>query len=177
MKRPIKIILMLIAVFLISWFILMPLGRRGLRNWLDSSSFGRISIKLADGSKVYVVRESWGRHTDEISIRHDSDGCRVAEPKTDYIDVEQNGNALVYRVTGSGLLIYSDPPPYKILSPTGRWNSNRPTILPTKQPAWIEMLQHPEQYNVVALHVPLNEMCLVNLFRHENSLRDRPKEP
>src|SRR6185312_6908478 len=97
----------LVTAFLFCWLVFAPLGR----NWLASSSFGKVSIKLADGSKVYVVRESWGRHTDEISIRRDPDGCRASDPTTDYIDVEQNGSVLAYRATRSGLFIYSDPPP------------------------------------------------------------------
>lgn len=177
MRRPVKIVVILVAALLLCWLVLIPLGRRGLRDWFSSSSFGKISIRLSDGSKVYVVRESWGRHTDEISIRRDSDGCRASDPTTDYIDVEQNGNVLVYRVLESGLVVYTDPPPNEIHAPTVPWTSNGPTILATKQPAWIEMVQNPERYNVVAVRVPLNEVCLINFFRHENSLRDRPKEP
>jgi hypothetical protein len=177
MSKPFKIVLITVAALLLCGIVLIPLGSQGFRNWLGSSSFGNASIKLADGSKMYVVRESWGRHTDEISIRRDSDGCRASDPKTDYIDVEQNGNTLVYKVTGNGLVIYTDPPPNEIHEPTVPWASSRPTILATKQPAWIEMVQHPEQYNVVTMRVSLNEICLINLFRHENSLRERPKEP
>jgi hypothetical protein len=71
MKRPAKITVILATALLFCCIALVPLGKRGTRNWLGSSSFGKMPIKLADGSQVYVVRESWGRHTDEVSVRRD----------------------------------------------------------------------------------------------------------
>src|ERR1700738_1998883 len=47
-------------------------------NLSRSSRFGKLSIRLPDGSTAYVIRESWGLHTDQIAVSQNPDGCDPA---------------------------------------------------------------------------------------------------
>jgi hypothetical protein len=93
----------------------------GLNNWLGSSNFGKLAISAGGGSTVYVVRESWGLHSDEISLTRNPDGCVPPNPATDYIDTYGDGQSLVYSSAGDGLILYADSGPVSIHEPTRGW--------------------------------------------------------
>lgn len=142
----------------------------GLRNWFQSSNYGRSVIRLADGTKVYAVRQQWG-HRRQLYWTLDSDGCRPADPDTDYIETNEEVTVLVYRVTKDGLVLFSDLKPFELRQPAHPWSHPRTTVEVAKDPEWHDLVAHPEQFNVSIADIPNEEFCWINLFRKENSLR------
>ncbi len=140
-------------------------------NWLESSNFGQIAITLRDGSKVYVIHESWGLNSNQISLRLHPNGCAPPNPSIDYIDTGQNGNMLIYSITNEGLVVYDEFPTPSIQKPVSPWPPGKITIKVAENPTLGMMLANPEKYGVTILRVPLNETCWVNFFRKANSLR------
>jgi hypothetical protein len=141
---------------------------RGCENWLRSSNYGRTVIKLADGTNVYAVRQAWG-HRRQLYLTLDSDGCRPANPATDYILKNEAATVVVYRVTSTGLTIFSDLKPFEIQQPSRPWTHGRPTVVVAKDPEIGDLVRHAQQYSVSVADIPDDEVCLINLFRTENS--------
>ena len=135
-----------------------------------SSSFGKQTIKLRDGSKVYAVLESWGLNSDRVSLTRDPDTCKTANPETDYIDIEQNGDALIYQVTDKGLVIFADQQS-QFHEPLRPWSQERPSVVIARDPSWGDMYHDPARYHVSRINIPLNQVCLINFFRKASSLR------
>ena len=142
----------------------------GLRNWFLSSNYGRSVIKLADGTKVFAVRQEWG-HRRQLHWTLDPHGCRPANPDTDYIQTNEAATVLVYRVTERGLVLFSDVKPFELQQPAHPWGHPRPTVEVAKDPQWEDLVAHQQQFNVSITDVPNDEFCWINLFRKENSLR------
>jgi len=138
-------------------------GLWALSNKLGASKFGRSTVVLENGAQVYVVRESWGLHSEELSITQNPDGCLPPNPTTDYIDKFGDGHSLVYSIEGNQLILFSDEGPLSIEPPQRQWLDVHVTIKKTR--TWSEMLQNPGPYNVSVVTVPLNEACWKNFFR------------
>lgn len=139
---------------------------KGFSNYLGASNFGKATVTLSDGSKVYVIHEQWGLHEDRIFITQNSDGCLPANPQTDYIDEYGDGRKIVYAVTNDGLDLYEDlhqPPAVTVHVPTNQWDHK---IINVKRGPLSAMAQTPKEYGVIVLNVPLNERCLKNFFRN-----------
>ena len=147
---------------------------KGLGNWFQSSNFGRSVIRLADGTKIYAVRQTWG-HRRQIFLTLDPDGCKTADPNTDYILMNEADTVIVYRVTSNGLILFSDLKPFEIQQPVRSWAKSRPTVVTAYDPEIEDLVQHPQQNNVVVMDVFEDEVCIINLFRIENSLYHNPQ--
>jgi hypothetical protein len=136
-----------------------------MRNWLESSNFGKAVISLENGSKVYVIRESWGLHSDEISVTQNPDGCLPPNPARDYIDTYGDGHSLIYSVSGNELTIYDEAGPTRIHEPDSPWTGVQVTVKALRDPSWTMMHQNPQQFGVIVVDVPLNEVCWKNFLR------------
>jgi hypothetical protein len=143
--------------------VLLAGGVWALFNWWESSSFGRVILSMGDGSKVYVVRESWGLHTDQISVTQNSDCCRPPNPASDYIDTYGDGHKLTYSVSGNELTIYDEAGRVGIHEPSRSWSHVKVVLKKTR--ALGDMLANPRNYGVTILEVPLNEVCWINFIR------------
>lgn len=142
---------------------LLATGAWAISNKLGASDFGEETIMLPNGVKVYVVRESWGLHADEISLTMNPDGCLPPKPATDYIDTYGDGQSLVYSVDEDGLVLYDDEGPGSIHEPSQPWADVKVTIKKTL--AWSDMRRRPQQFGVTVVSVPLNEACWKNFVR------------
>lgn len=159
-----------IFIILLSVVILLAIGilaELGFTNWSLSSSYGKETIVLQNGSKIYVMLEAWGSNSERISITKNSCGCKPANPNTDYID---NFPILVYKITNRGLIIFTEPGYNRIHEPKVEWTSNRPIIIDAIE---TEMFYKPQKYGVTILRMRTNQWCLSNLFRRSSSLRPK----
>jgi hypothetical protein len=93
-----------------------------ISNWLGSSRFGKVAIPIGNGATVYVVHESWGLHSDEISVTLNPDGCVPPNPATDYIDTYGDGHSLVYSPAPNGLVLYTESGSLTIQEPAVPWS-------------------------------------------------------
>jgi hypothetical protein len=158
------------SITLVVILLLWPIFRKGLHNWLHSSNYGRKTIVLPDGNKIYIVRELWG-HREQLYITQDSDGCKPANAMTDYLLPVDAWSTLLYRTNPVGWTIYSDIAPREIQIPTREWTHSKPTVVVARNPGVEDLYKNHEHYGISVMDVPLNEVCLVNLFREKNSLR------
>jgi hypothetical protein len=134
-----------------------------LSNWLDSSNFGKVAINLNNGTRAYVIHESWGLQSNELSITLNSDGCLPPNPATDYIDTYGDGESLIYSVSGDQLILYDDEGPVSMHEPTTPWSGVKVSVQKTR--AWSDMFRNPQEFGVFIVKVPLNEFCWKNFFR------------
>jgi hypothetical protein len=135
----------------------------GFSNWSESSNFGKEEITLANGSKVYVIHEQWGLHSDEISVTRNPDGCTPPNPATDYIDTYGDGETIAYSVTPRGLILYDDfDPTVSMHEPSPPWSDISVSV--KKERYLDDMLRDPNS-GVKVLKVPLNQVCWKNFFR------------
>jgi hypothetical protein len=139
-----------------------------LDNWLYSSRFGRLAIKLENGKRIYVVRESRGLNGDTLSITENSDGCTPANPATDYIEDGPTSDTILYAVTTRGLTLYDDPFQKFIVEPQHLWTDTTVFMSRSKSPYYGDVQAHPSTYGAVLREVPLNEFCFRNFFRRSN---------
>lgn len=142
----------------------------GLRNWFQSSNYGRSVISLSNGTKVYAVRQQ-GRHRRQLSLTLSSDGCKPANPETDYIVTNEAATVLVYRVTNNGLVLFSDVKPFELQQPLHPCADDRQAVEVVTDPELEDLVAHPEQFNVSVTGAQNDEFCWKNFFRRENSLR------
>jgi hypothetical protein len=164
---------LLIAVVILC--VLLAAAAWTLSNWFGSSNFGKAVIPLGDGSRVYVVHESWGLHEDELSVTRNPDGCVPPDPVTDFIDTYGDGSRLIYSFNENGLVLYDDEGPAGMHAPSKPWPNSKITVKKTR--ALADMYVNPKQYGVTVLNVPLNEVCWRNFFRRAGtSLRTRKGE-
>lgn len=120
-----------------------------------------------------MIHESWGLHSDELSVTQNPDGCVPPDPSTDYIDTYGDGTNLVYSAAEDGLVVYDPGDVVGMHEPTKRWSGIRISVKKTL--AWSQMLRNPHEYGVTVLRVPLNEICWKNFFRKAGtSLRNGP---
>ena len=160
-----------LAVLIIaSTLLVLLLVKQGVHNWFGSSSYGKEKILLADGTKVYVVRELWG-HRERLHITQDVDGCKPGDERKDYLGPINTWSFLLYKVQPQGWSIYSDIVPREILSPFQAWSEARPVLVAAKNPGIEDLYRDRYRYGISVMDVPLNEACLINIFRLENSLR------
>lgn len=143
-----------------------------LGNLSESSRFGKIAIRLPDGRTTYVVRESWGLHTDQIAVSQNPDGCVPANAQHDYID--SDAHSLVYSQANGHLILYESAPPYGFHRPVQPWKGDSVSVSTAVDPSWGDLHSEQNKYGVIALEVPLNEFCWSHLFRATSSLRPRP---
>src|SRR5580658_6257968 len=99
----------------------------GLRNWHGSSNYARSTIVLPDGTKVYAVREFLGDRG-RVHLTLDSDGCRTANPETDYIFPNEATTVVVYKVASDGFTVFSDVKPFQVIEPLHPWIHDKPTV-------------------------------------------------
>lgn len=159
--RRSRVILFLVALTCVLLWALW----RGLSNRLDSSNFGKAEITLANGVRVYVIHEQWGRHSsgDEISVTRNPDGCVPPNPATDYIDTYGDGHSIAYSVTPRGLILYDAfNPVVSMQEPTIRWSDISVSVQKTR---YLEDMLRDPNSGVKVLSVPLNELCWKNFFR------------
>ena len=148
----------LTVVALLAW--------RGFASASLSSRFGKMEIRLPDGSRLYAKRESWGLHTQRLSVSQNPDPCVPADPKTDYIN--DDADAIIYSVHGWTVHIYQMPPPFSFSAPES-WRGNRPDFVNADD--WWSLYHQPKQVDAVALDVPLNAFCLSHFWSPVSSLR------
>ena len=160
------VVLVLIALATVGWVALWTFG-----NISESSSFGKASIRLPDGSTAYVIRESWGLHTDQIAVSQNPDGCVPADPQHDYID--SGATSVIYSEANGRFILYETAPPYGIHRPLQAWKGDIVSVSSAVKPSWGDLHSEPEKYGVVVLDVPLNEFCWSHLFRPKTSLRPK----
>ena len=134
-------------------------------NWSLSSSYSRDVIRLADGSKVYVMLEEWALHDKLLFITQNPCGCRPANPDTDYISKSLGYDWLDYKVTDKGLVIFGWDIYWR--EPNIPWTKNKPVFELPKS----DMREHPEAYGITALRRHSGQWCFLNLFRPSSSLR------
>ncbi len=146
---------------------------KGVSNYASSSNFGQMTIRLPNGSQVFVVHEQWGLHSDQLYVTQDSDGCRPPDPRTDFIDRYGDGKTLIYSTAADSLILYEEerqPATIRIQEPTTKWS--RAHVAVRKAP-WSAMRENPDKYHVKVMKVPGNEFCWINFFRDVGtSLRD-----
>jgi hypothetical protein len=140
-----------------------------LGNLSESSRFGTLAIRLPDGSAAYVVRESWGLHTDQIAVSQNPDGCVPADPQHDYID--SDAHTLIFSQADGHLTLYESAPPYGFHRPLQPWRGISVRVSTALDPSWGDLHSDPKKYGVVVLEVPLNEFCWSHLLRPVSSLR------
>jgi hypothetical protein len=138
-------------------------------NWAVSSNFGRVAIAMPDGSKVYAVRESWGPHAERLSFTRNSDTCAPANPATDYIIRNPGKTEVLYSVTPRGLTIFDYFYAPLVEEPITPWSDVN--IKRTVEPKYEDVVDSPRKYGATLASVPLNQVCLINIFRRSNSLR------
>ena len=158
------------TLILVCLLLVFPFAKLGIGNWFASSSYGKKQIVLADGTKVYVIRELWG-HRERLYITRDSDGCKPGDAKTDYLGPVDAWSILLYKVQPDGWSVYSDISPRETVAPTQGWSQAKPTVVVAKDPGIEDLYKDRDRYGISAINVPLNEICLINVFRVENSLR------
>jgi hypothetical protein len=141
-------------------------------NISESSNFGKESIRLPDGSTVYVIRESWGLHTDQIAVSQNPDGCVPADPERDYI--EADAHSVIYAEVNGHFDLYENASPYGFHKPLQPWKGDIVSVRSAVSPSWGDLHSDPNKYGVVVLDVPLNELCWLHLFRPKTSLRPKP---
>lgn len=141
---------------------------RGISNWMYSSNFGRLVIKLQNGKRIYVVRESRGLNGEILSVTENPDGCTPANPATDYIEDGPSDNTILYTVTPRGLTLYDDPFQRFIAEPHASWTDTSVFVSRSKTPYYGDVRANPSTYGAVLREVPLNELCFRNLFRRSN---------
>ena len=161
-RLPIFILVCVVLIF--------PFAKRGIANWFASSSYGQRKIALPDGRKVYVVRELWG-HRERLHITLDSDGCKPGDGNADYLGPVNAWSILLYKVRPDGWSVYSDISPRETVAPSHDWSRAKPTLVVAKNPGIEDLYMDRDRYGISAMDVPLNEVCLINVFRLENSLR------
>lgn len=145
----------------------------GISNWLDSSRFGKVKVTAGNGTPIYLIHESWGLHSDQISITRNPDGCVPPDPVNDYIDTYGDGHTVIYSATADGIVLYTDSGPTELHQPKVPWEGVKVTV--KRSSAWGEMLRNPSAHGVMVVKVPLNEVCWKNFFRRVGtSLRNAP---
>lgn len=138
-------------------------------NTSESSSFGMKVIQMEGGGKVYLVRESWGLHTDEISIRQSPNGCSPANPERDYI--ERDAESIIYSEDNGKLRIFKPEGPFGLRKPQRPWTAEVVQVITATTPSWLDLDRNPKKYGVIVAEVPLNEFCWLHLFSPVSSLR------
>ncbi len=156
----------IIVVFgiLIGLYCLKSLASKAFDNWDHSSSYGQETVKLANGTKIHIIRESWGLHFNQIHLSQRRNcECEPANPGTDYV-LDFNSGELIYKVTSQGLNIYV-PEPSDIHKPLKEWAN----VVSTGE--YNEMAMHPSRYGAIKTRVPHDQWCLINWFRKSSSAR------
>jgi hypothetical protein len=141
------------------------------KNLSESSRFGKRVIRLADGTQLYAIRESWGLHTDQISLRKTPNGCEPADPSQDYID--SDAESLIYSENHGHFVIFQNPKPFGISSPKHAWSGAPVELRSAASPSWRDLDSDPTKYGVTVLRVPLDEFCWSHLFSATSSLRPK----
>jgi hypothetical protein len=172
MQAKSKRLVRVIVIALIAVVITISVAFWTFGNISESSRFGKVSIRLPDGSTAYVIRESWGLHTDQIAVSQNPDGCVPADPQYDYIDTD--ARSLIYSQANGHLTLYENAPPYGFHPPLEPWKGNAVSLVTAVDPSWGDLHSDPQKYGAVVLEVPLNEFCLLHLFRPTTTLRPKP---
>jgi len=144
--------------------------------WLASGQFGKVSIRLRNGSNVYVIREARGLSSEQLFVTRNSDGCTSADPANDYIYENPDRTELLYSITAEGLTIYDDPFNVYIKEPANPWADVKLTMSRSKNPYYRDVRANPEKYGATLTEIPLNETCWRNLFRRSNSATIKGKQ-
>jgi len=144
--------------------------------WLTSGQFGKVSIRLRNGSNVYVIREARGLSSEQLFVTRNSDGCTSADPANDYIYENPDRTELLYSITAEGLTIYDDPFNVYIKEPANPWADIKVTMSRSKNPYYRDVRANPEKYGATLTEIPLNETCWRNLFRRSNSSTIKGKQ-
>lgn len=137
--------------------------------WLASGQFGKVSIRLRNGSNIYVIREARGLSSEQLFVTRNSDGCTSADPANDYIYENPDRTELLYSITAEGLTIYDDPFNVYIKEPANPWADIKVTMSSSKDPYYRDVRANPEKYGATLTEIPLNETCWRNLFRRSKS--------
>ena len=166
-KRLVQVIVLVFVAVVITGSV----GFWSFGNISESSSFGRVSIRLPDGSKAYVIRESWGLHTDQIAVSQNPNGCVPANPQHDYID--SDAHSVIYSESNGRFILFENAPPYEIHKPLQPWKGDTVSVRSALNPSWGDLHSDPKKYGVVVLEVPLNEFCWSHLLRPTTSLRPK----
>lgn len=160
----IRKIFILVFVILLVLYCVKVLACKGIENRLNSSSYGKEVIRIANGTKVYAIRESWGLHFNQFYLSQSNCGCDPANSDTDYI-LNKDSSALLYKVTDQGLNIYVRPVSLDIHKPLKPWAN----VIATGE--YNKMYMDPSRYGITKTTIPDNEWCLINLFRKSSSRR------
>jgi hypothetical protein len=144
--------------------------------WLVSGQFGKVSIRLRNGSNVYVVREARGLSSEQLSVTRNSDGCTSADPAKDYIYENPDRTELLYSITAEGLTIYDDPFNVYIKEPANPWADIKVSMSRSKNPYYRDVRANPEKYGATLIEIPLNETCWWNLFRRSSGNTAKGKQ-
>jgi hypothetical protein len=149
---------------------------KGLTNWFNSSEYSRAVINLPDGTNVFAVQQRW-RHRRQIYLTLDSDGCKPANSKTDYVFPNESVTVVVYRVTSNGITIFSDMRPDQVEQPSVPWPQGNPTVVIATNPEIEDLVRDPQHFGVSVTDISQSEICWLNLFRVANSFDRRVARP
>jgi hypothetical protein len=153
-----------VFVILFGLYCVKVLACKGFENRSMSSSYGKEVIRLANGAKVYAIRESRGLHFNQYYLRQANCGCEPANVETDYI-LHSDYSALLYKVTDQGLNIYVAAESIDIHKPPKAWAN----VIATGE--YNEMYKNPTRYGITKTAIPHNQWCLINWFRKSSSWR------
>ena len=165
MRQSLRRVAQVVAIILALGAVAVWMGR----NLSESSRFGKRVIRLADGTQLYAIRESWGLHTDQISVRQTSNGCDPANPSHDYID--SDAESLIYSEDHGHLVIFENPAPFGFSRPQQAWTGASVELRSAVNPSWRDLDSNHTKYGVTVLNVPLDEFCWSHLFSARSSLR------
>jgi hypothetical protein len=146
---------------LIGLYCIKVIACKGIENWSMSSNYGKEVIRLANGTKVYAIRESWGFHFNQFYLRQNNCGCEPSKSDSDYI-LDINSSALLYKVTNQGLNLYVGELS-EIRKPQKQWAN----VIATGEIN--KMYMNPSRYGITKTTIPHNQWCLINWFRKASS--------
>jgi hypothetical protein len=142
-----------------------------LAKWLVSGDFGKVSIRLRNGSYVYAMREARGLSSEQISVTRNPDGCTSADPTTDYISENPGRPELLYSITAEGLILYDGPFYTCIKEPANPWLDVKVIMSRSRNPSYDDVRANPDKYGATLVGIPLNQTCWRNLFSRSGGHR------
>jgi len=133
--------------------------------WISSGEFGRVEIRLQNGSKVYAVRQARGLSSETLAFTRNPDGCVPADPAFDYVIGNPSYTSVLYSVTNDGLTIFDYPIGHMVREPDNPWTDIKVNLSRSRNPLYQEVHTEPTKYGAILTQIPLNQTCWRNLFR------------